>query len=217
MTRFGVGLGVWFAGCPAPEPAAPEPPPPPPAEPAPAVSTLVPSETGIRVRPEFVGVGRQYQGYMNDADVGAALSTALSACFPDETFLLASYDEATRVGKFALQVDAGSTPCRPQPHGDGYDLSGAAHLTTALAAYRDGLAAKYDVRLASFRVGVTYRSGTNLCTLWATGGHPPDGTRFSACIERLGVACPHDTDEAGVTWIAVTADDRSALRSCFGS
>jgi hypothetical protein len=88
-------------------------------------------------------------------------------------------------------------------------------LGLALADYRDRLASTYDLRLASFQVGLAVRGGAEVCTLWAAGTHPPDGRAFSTCVEvRGGAPCgPGAAD--GVTRLEPAGAERRRLRECF--
>lgn len=195
----------------APEPDAPAPPSavevvhvPPPAP---------PSSGNPELQIQFEGVGPLYQGFFRSAEPGERLARAASSCVGDAVYLYVSFSEEEHLGRLTLRVEPDVASCRPLPTDTGWDFSPTVPLSTALAAYRDELAAAYDMRLASFEVRVAYRTDRSLCTVEARGSHPPDGTTFGACVQQdLERRC---AQTGGAVALDFAERDARALRSCF--
>ena len=77
------------------------------------------------------------------------------------------------------------------------------------------MAGGFDLRVASFQVGATFARGPNLCTVWAAGQNPPDGTTFSPCIELGGREVCAGARREGATRVALSGADLAYARECF--
>jgi hypothetical protein len=93
------------------------------------------------------------------------------------------------------------------------DLQAAAPVTAALAAYRDDLASRYDLRIQSlFSIGVDLTRGPVHCVIGPTGDPPPDGRVVSPCLEVNGAPLCGLPDGDRV---AFSAADWRRLSACF--
>jgi len=167
---------------------------------------------------QFRGISPLYQGYFGDEKLVGQLGVALGACADGAVDVVVSYSNETRIGTVFVQTDPKSAVCVPTRTGEEFDLSPMVPIATALAQYRDALSANYDLRIASFKTGVTWLSGTNLCSVWAGGQYPPDGSTFSPCLDFAGNAtCGKGARDEGVVLLQMqTPEDTAYVRRCFG-
>lgn len=218
-------LGALLASC--GQGVAPAPPPEPADDfvvtAAPAPPAAVPRITAIGageaadIELRFFGVGELHKGFLSDTGIVGALGTGLGGCVNGTAQVLARWNAEERVGWLQLKVPPGGLLCMPQPHPEGgWDLSPLVPVSQALAGYRDGAAAQYDFRFASFNVGISFTRGAHQCLLRLAGQHPPDGTKFSACVDIAGVQhCAGGEADDGVLRFAHGGSAGSALSACF--
>ena len=206
--------------CSAPEP---EPAPPaawqPPAQEDVAIPALVATATGeaVDVTLAFSGVGALHRGYFGTPEHVGRLGTGLGACLRAPGRVVVSWDEEERIGRIVLDTapEALSPACVPKMTPEGLDMSPVAPIGTSLAAYRDAIGGHFDLRVSSFRIGVSLFKGPHLCTLWAAGQFPPDGTTWSGCVGMGGVEqCAIDDRRAPLTVLPFDGEDRRYLASC---
>lgn len=202
---------------PRPEPQ-PEPTDPPmmalPVVEAPAAA--VPASGGsVPVELRFFGVGGLHQGFFRDERALGGLAEALGTCLTETAQVVVTYDAEERVGRLYLKVPPeAAAACLPRVEGSTVDLAPLVPIGVALADYRDRVAASFDFRIASFKVGASFTRGASVCTLWAAGSHPPDGRQWGRCIQTgQGRAC--GAGEDGVTTIALSEADARYVRGCF--
>jgi len=180
-------IGAQLGCAPPPEPL---PPPPSSISSAPVVSAppLVVADGGeaVNIALGFQGVSPLYQGYFRTQEWVAQLAVDLGACFDNTVEVIVSYDSEVHIGRIFIPVERGGLRCRPVVGPDGVDLSPLVPVGRALARYRDAVSAARDVRVASFRAGLRFGFGANLCDIWLGGQFPPDGTAFSPCIHLQG-------------------------------
>lgn len=176
-----------------------------------------PTGEAVDVHLGFDDVNTLYRGFFGDDEAVAALGTALGRCLDEPAAVTIAYDAEERIGRIVLQVWPRKTPCRGRTEEGRVALDALEPLGKALAAYRDRVAARYDFRVASFRIGLSYPHGTEICTLWAAGQYPPDGTRWSPCVSFAGRSiCAAGVPAEGVTALAfddpaLTARARTCL------
>lgn len=165
----------------------------------------------------FSGVGTLYRGYFGMEAAVGALGVGLGPCLEDNARVVITYDDEERIGRIVLDTDPQSLSCLATGAG-GADVTAMTPVTRALAAYRDTIASSRDFRVASFRIGVTLRSGAKLCTAWAAGQYPPDGTTFSSCVTLAGVEkCMPGEHEFGVQTLTLSeASDQTYWAACNG-
>ena len=119
--------------------------------------------------------------------------------------VVVSYDMEQHIGRLVLYADTSGLRCTPKATSKGYDLSPLIPVTQAMAKYRDKIAAMRDYRISSFRIGVNFMKGLQMCTLWSAGQYPPDGTTWSPCVEFAGNKhCGNGVAETGVESPAVS-------------
>ncbi len=178
----------------------------------PSATIITPSsgEGGAAVELRFFEVGALHQGYFSDTSAVGALSQAMGPCISQTAQVLVAYDQERRIGRILLKAPPGGLMCAPSQQGDGIDLSGLVPVGRALAAYRDDVAARFDYRVASFKIGVSFTRGARSCDLFFGGTHPPDGTAFHPCLHcATGATCALGGDE-GVTTLRFS--DRQSAR-----
>jgi len=170
------------------------------------------------VRLQFDSVSRLHQGYFGDPKMLSLLREGIAGCALGPTDVVISYDSEEHIGRMVLYADTSGLRCKPLATSNGFDLRPLVPVTQALAAYRDKVAALRDYRVSSFRIGVNFMKGVNLCTLWSFGQYPPDGTTFSPCVDFAGVPrCGRGVAERGVDLLQFSKlEDQQYLVKCFG-
>ncbi|TNE86029.1 MAG: hypothetical protein EP330_24145 [Deltaproteobacteria bacterium] len=216
---------MFLASCGGEEP--PKPPPEPVDEfvstAVPAPLPVVPKITAIGagdaadVELRFFGVGELHKGFLSDPALVGKLGKDLGACVQGTAQVVIRWSNDERVGWIQLKVPPEGLNCMPEPHADGgWDLAPLTPVTQALAQYRDGAAANYDFRFASFHVGTSFTRGANQCLLRIAGQHPPDGTAFSPCVDIAGVpACAGLDEDSGVVRLPHDGRAGSTISACF--
>ncbi len=167
---------------------------------------------------QFRGVGPQYQNYFSTPEFVAELATALGPCQAEEAIVLITYDSENWIGTITLETAPRTFACAATLGQGGLDMTPMQPVGMALASYRDQVSGTFDIRIASFRVGVTLLRNTNLCTFWIGGQYPPDGTTWKRCPSFAGNEhCGAGTEDEGVTVLDFAAgDDRRYAAACFG-
>lgn len=170
------------------------------------------------VRLQFDSVSRLHQGYFGDAEMVAPLREGISGCVLGPTDVVISYDSEEHIGRMVLYADTSGLRCKPKATANGFDLQPLIPVTKALASYRAKVAARRDYRISSFRVGVNFMKGVNLCTLWSKGQYPPDGTTWSPCVDFAGDSrCGRGGADQGVSLLQFPErQDQEYLAKCFG-
>lgn len=181
------------------------------------VNVVMGSGDSAAVKLRFSGVSNLHMGYFSNEEALASLGAGLSSC-TSSADVVVSYNTETRIGNIVLSTGPRDLSCRPQLESGGWELSALEPIGRALADYRDHIAATRDYRVSSFRVGMAYLRGANLCTLYISGQYPPDGSRWSPCVDFGGVPhCGVGTAEDGVTTLTFeTRDDDGYLSTCLG-
>jgi hypothetical protein len=182
------------------------------------ITTVVGNEDAVAITLQFRGVGPQYQNYFSQPAFVGALGTALGACQVEEAVVLITYDSENWIGTITLETSPESLTCPVRLTEVGADLSAMSPIGMALAAYRDQVSGTFDIRIASFRVGVSLLRNTHLCTFWIGGQYPPDGSAWSPCASFAGNEhCAAGEKTAGVHVLAFEGDDdRRYVEACFG-
>jgi hypothetical protein len=214
---------VVYAGCGAPEPVAeppaltPDTPLPPPVELARNAPLVPAAEGSVPVVVAYSGVGNLHQSFFNTQELVEAVSAGLGGCVDDTAEVVVSYNSETRVGTIVLHTVGTQLRCRPEPTSAGFDLTPLVPIAQTLAAYRDGVANRFDLRIGSFKAGVRVLRGTQVCDVWLGGQYPPDGSTFSPCVSLQGhEVCTHGNKRDGLTELVVDAGvARDQLRRCF--
>lgn len=187
-----------------PVPAAPPAPPP-------------RADGGVQAGPVPVvfvweGVGALHQGFFQSPEPLSALGADLAGWLNGTANIHVHYDTAAIRGRIRLRLLPGSLPRPVGGSGDLVALQDLAPLTTALAAWRSGVAARTDYRLESFAVELESVRGTDACVLGLVGDPPPDGRTLSPCVEITGTLVCGAPEAAGVRFPPAAA---AALRRCL--
>jgi hypothetical protein len=181
------------------------------------VNLVVGSGDSASVKLRFSGVSTLHMGYFSSEEALAALGAKLGNC-TSSADVVVSYNTENRIGNIVLTTGPRDLSCRPTLAADGWEMSALEPIGRALADYRDHIAATRDYRVSNFRVGVAYLRAANLCTLYISGQYPPDGSRWSPCVDFAGVPhCGVGTAEDGVTKMTFASqEDSSYLATCLG-
>ena len=172
----------------------------PPPEPIVSLGELGATQA-IRVTPEWSSISSLYRGFFSDPEALTQLGSELGACISQGVSLLVAYDTVKRQGRMTLTVPSRALSCKPRLTERAFDLSPLTPVSRALAAYRDELSDKYDIRIASFQASVLLLGAGGTCQFVPMGDHPPSGDIFGSCIGVGGTHCgptvAHDTQ---VSW-----------------
>lgn len=131
-------------------------------------------------------IGPLYQSFFTHAEVIAQLQQDLQGVARGPVNIHVYYDQKRFVGDIRLQLLPGTLIAAVGGTGRDVHLSQLAPVTTALATYRSSVSARFDVRVASFRVGVEAFQGPRHCVFGIVGTPPPDGKVVSPCVELNG-------------------------------
>lgn len=179
--------------------------PPPPAQPtAPgALADLV-----------FVwhGVGPLYQGFFTTQDVVTTLAQDLAPWVAGRANVAVHWDEEDDIGRIRLILLPGTLPRAVGGADTLVALHELAPLTTALARYRSALAARFDLRIESFRVELESVRGARACVIGVTGRPPPDGRILNPCVQINGIERCGSPEAAGLRFSPEVAEE---LRRCL--
>jgi hypothetical protein len=168
------------------------------------------------IRLGFEGVGPLHQGYFSRERLVLALGEALAPCGEGPHEVLVSFDSERRIGRIELVVQPHVFGCLPARHAEGWDLSPLTPVGRAVAAYRDGVAAETDYRVAAFRGGIRYLRGPRLCALEMGGQYPPDGSTWSRCAKLAGIeVCGAGDREEGLLLLELGPAHEDYLSACF--
>ncbi len=182
-------------------------------------SVIVPvgDAEAVAVELRFFGISDLHRGFFGDPRFVGQLGQELGQCVSGTAQVIVSYDEETRVGRIVLKAPPDGVTCMPGVSGKTVDLQPLQPLGMALANYRDSVAANFDFRVASFKVGASFTRGSKQCNLQIAGSHPPDGRRWSPCVGFAGTdKCGAGDVKAGVVELEFPARaDASYLAACF--
>jgi len=168
-----------------------------------------------RVDVLFEGVGALHKGFFVDAEAITELSENLSPCFDAATTVKVGYEAAKRRGWIIALMDKGNRLCQPTLQQNTLDLAPLTPIGRALAGYRDAIAANYDMRVASFQIGLLTLDGPRQCMFWNAGQHPPDGTLWDRCV-MLGTQQVCASEKAATTPLHfLNAGDAERTARCF--
>jgi hypothetical protein len=164
----------------------------------------------------FEGVGSLHQGFFMDLEAITQLSQHLMPCFDAPSTVKIGYEAAKRRGWIIALMDKGNTACQPHLTREMLDLTPLTPIGKALAGYRDAIAASYDVRIASFEIGLLTLNGPSQCVFWNAGQYPPDGTLWDRCM-TLGTqqVCAESQQATAHLRFSKQADAQRVAR-CFG-
>jgi hypothetical protein len=170
----------------------------------------------VDVELHFYSVSELYRGFFSEPAAVGALGRALGSCLDQPAQVVISYDMETRIGRITLRVPPGASRCVPVIGDEHLDLAAIVPMGEALAAYREAVAASFDLRVSNFEVRLQHTQGAATCVLRAKGDHPTTGRVWGRCI---GVAederCAPGED--GVVRLALSPEDLAHASRCYGS
>lgn len=158
------------------------------------------------------GVGPLHKGFFQSPEPLSALGADLAGWLGGTANVHVHYDAATLRGRIRLRLLPGSLLRPVGGSGDLVALQELTPLTSALAAWRSGVAARTDYRIEGFAVELESVRGTDACVLGLVGDPPPDGRTISPCVEITGVTACGAAEPAGVRFPPEAA---AALRRCL--
>jgi hypothetical protein len=164
----------------------------------------------------FAGVGGLHRSYFGTPEHVGRLGKELGACLKGTARVVISWDEEERIGRIVLDAQPEAlAACPIQMTDGGADVTSLAPIGQALATYRDAIGGHFDLRVSSFRIGVSMLKGAHLCTLWAAGQFPPDGKTWSGCVGMGGVEqCAAEDRHAPLTVLPFSGEELRYLSGC---
>jgi hypothetical protein len=176
------------------------------------VAAGAPGGEPVEVVLAWEGISSLYRSFFSRSEAITSLSASLGGQVTGPANVHIRYDSAAFLGQIQLQLRPG-TRLVPVGHGgDRIQLQDLHSLTEPLAAYRADLSARFDVRIASFRVGIEAHRGATVCRFGIAGGPPAGGRVVSPCVEINGIeAC----GKATPTGILFSPKDARAIEICL--
>ncbi len=116
------------------------------------------------------------------------------------------------LGGIRLEVPPGGFVQEPRVTGEVLSVAQLTPITVALAAYRDAIAGRFDIRIQSFVVGLDRTKGPAQCRIGIGGTPPPDGSELDPCLTLNGKKACGSQTPAGLLF---EADALTVLRRCF--
>ncbi len=158
------------------------------------------------------GIGQLHRGYFSDPDAVAALGRGLGGLVEGPANVYVRYSESERAGQIRLQLRPGTRRVPVAHDGEVIRLQDLAPVTRALAAYRKDIASRFDLRVASFDIGIESFRGAHTCVFTEAGPPVPAGEVVSPCVVVDGERVCGEAGEAGVRFPAATA---RTIRDCL--
>ncbi|MEL6344964.1 MAG: hypothetical protein AAFV53_17735 [Myxococcota bacterium] len=183
-----------------------------PSAPPAATSTDGGGGEPVQVVLVWEGISALHKGFFSDAKATAGLAQGLSGTLADPADVYIRYNSVDMVGDLRIQLRPGQLERPPKMDGDVIDLQALAPITTALASYRSDIAARFDFRIESFRVGLEAYRGARVCIFSVAGKPPPDGRLLSPCVDINGQKQCGEPTTGGVRFAADVAKD---IRACL--
>jgi hypothetical protein len=190
-------------------------------EPGVEADTTAPGPSGVPSEPIEVvlvweGIGSLHKGFFSNLEPYSELTADLTGHLKSPADLYIRYNSEEMLGHIRLRLAPDALTATPSAissaTGDRIDLQALAPITTALASYRSSVAARFDFRVESFRVGIESYRGPRICIFSLAGPPPPDGTLVSPCVEINGQQQCGEATPEGVTFSKEAADH---IRACL--
>ena len=158
------------------------------------------------------GIGALHRGFFSDATAVRNLGLGLAGRLAPPANVYVRYDGEEHIGQIRLQIVPETLQHPIRSSGDVVSLQDLAPLTMALARYRDEVSGRFDLRVASFHIGLETIRGARACVFGVTGTPPPDGSVLSPCVEVNGVRHCGEPAADGARFSAEVARD---IRACL--
>lgn len=144
------------------------------------------------------GIGNLHKGFFRDGEATTALSAGLAGTVKPPANLYVRHDNENFVGSVRLRLLPDTLALPVRRDGGLLALQDLSPIMQALAAYRTDIAQRFDVRIASFSVGIeSFRGGTS-CIFGVTGDAPADGRVVDPCVQVNGQARCGQPETGGV-------------------
>jgi hypothetical protein len=185
------------------------------AVPGPTAAELAEIPEGVDpIQVEFVwtGVGALYKGFFTEREALTALARRLAPHLVPPAQLHISWDPENMLGRIRLVVPPSGFRNSPKVVQGVLPIQELAPIMVALAAYRDAVSAQFDIRIASFVVGIDRTQGPAQCRLGIKGAPPPDGSELDPCLHLNGKRVCGALETQGVRF---TGDDLKIIQRCF--
>lgn len=174
---------------------------------------MVPPGTDpIQVELIWDGIGPLYKGFFTAQEPLTELALRLASHVVPPAQLHVSWDQAEMLGGIRLVVPPGGFRHEPTVTDGVLAVDPLTPITVALAAYRDDVSARFDIRIQSFVVGLDRTKGPAQCRIGIAGTPPPDGADLDPCLTLNGQqAC----GAKGPGGLRFTGDALLVVRRCF--
>lgn len=186
---------LWKA---AKQPASADASPPPVAPPAPKAPAADGAPAAAKI--EFQGISSLYRTFFADPALQTPLTGALAGKVAGTPSLFVSYDEVAVRGHITLRLQASDLLLPVRGDGARIVVQDLAPILVALDDYRQGLGARYDLRLLNFHIGIELHGGGRTCLFGPAGDPPPDGSVVSPCVDVGGEHACGQPSEQGVSF-----------------
>ena len=173
---------------------------------------VTPGTDPIAIELIWDGIGPLYKGFFAQQEPLTQLAQRLAPHVKPPAQLHISWNQEELLGGIRLEVPPGGFNSPPTVTQGVLSVHQLAPITVALAAYRDDLAGRFDIRLQSFVVGLDRTRGPAQCRLGITGTPPPDGSELDPCLLLNG------RPECGVPGpggLLFRGDALKVVRRCF--
>ena len=158
------------------------------------------------------GISPLYKSFFSNTEAATELATGLAGLVGSPADVYIRYDSEELLGDIQLRLRPGLLQQPVRVTGDRIQLQDLTPITAALAAYRSSIAARFDIRVESFQVGIESFRGAQSCQFSIAGPPPPDGRLISPCVEITGTSV---CGEPGVDGVLFPPEIAQTIRRCL--
>ena len=158
------------------------------------------------------GIGPLHKSFFSDQEAVTELATDLAGHLKPPADVHVRYDSQEMLGDIQLRLAPDALVSPVAATQERVNLQALVPITTALASYRSNVAARFDFRVESFRVGIESYRGHRICQLSLAGTPPPDGTLISPCVTING---QQHCGEAAAEGVTFSQEAAAHLRACL--
>jgi len=144
------------------------------------------------------GIGALHKGFFSDGTARTALSVGLGGTLKPPANIYVRHDNEKFIGSVRLRLLPQTLALPVRREGDLVALQDLSPILQALASYRTDIAQRFDVRIASFSVGIESFRGSTSCIFGVTGDAPADGRVVDPCVQINGQARCGQPEAGGV-------------------
>lgn len=158
------------------------------------------------------GIGNLHKGFFGEPAATTALSVGLAGTLQPPANIYVRHDNKEYIGSVRLRLLPDTLRLPVGRTGDLLSLQDLSPVMQALASYRTDIAQRFDMRIASFSVGIeSFRGGTS-CIFGVTGEAPADGRVVDPCVVVNGQTRCGQPERGGVRFEPEVA---KAIASCL--